>query len=246
MRIVLHLVIALVLCCASWGQNYVPGSFNAVNPASSSAPTVAFGVNNTAGNLNVVCAGWDDATSTISTVTDTLLNTYTQTAAVLRGTGISQQCFYAKNTLTGGANTVTVTFSGSVAFPDIKILEFKGCDTAAPLDKVDTGSGTTAGTGGPFVVATGSQTIAQEVAVGGGYTDGSFTGPGVGYTYFKSPGTNVIEYKYVSTSASILADAFTPSQGAHWVLQLATFKAAATTASKESGPAKNGGPSIIK
>jgi hypothetical protein len=80
---------------------------------------------------------------TISSVTDTAGNTWSE--AILRSHPSSDRAsiWYAKN-CAGGANTVTVNFSGNT-YGGIAIAEYSGCDTAAPLDVTAGGHG---GSGG--------------------------------------------------------------------------------------------------
>jgi hypothetical protein len=76
----------------------------------------------TAGDLNVVIVGWDDATAKVSSVTDAKGNVYQLAAGptVLTGsTPISQSIYYAKNILaaTAGANSVKVSFNTGGCLP---------------------------------------------------------------------------------------------------------------------------------
>ena len=133
-----------------------------------------------ASDTNVVIVGWRDATSTISSVSDTAGNPYQVAAAVVRGSGLSQAIYYAANVnaAAAGANQVTVTFSQSVPFPDVRILEYGGLDPTAPLDvaKSAAGSSKSANSGS---VATGS---VNELLVGGGTTASHFSAAGTNYT----------------------------------------------------------------
>ena len=45
------------------------------------------------------------------------------------GTGLSQSIYYAPN-IAGGSNTVTVTFNQAAAYPDMRILEYRGVTDA--------------------------------------------------------------------------------------------------------------------
>src|SRR6185312_17165440 len=92
------------------------------NPAASSVPTTYASAQN-AGDLNVVIVGWEDSTSTISSVTDTKGNTYSLAFGPVRNsTHDSIALYYAKNVAaaTAGGNTVTVTFNTAVPGPDIR------------------------------------------------------------------------------------------------------------------------------
>ena len=98
----------------------------------------------TAGNTNILAIGWNDATSNISSVSDSAGNIYQVAAPTARGTGLSQAIYYAKNikAAPAGGNTVTVIFNAAVRFADIRILEYSGLDTTNPFDKTASASGT--------------------------------------------------------------------------------------------------------
>ncbi len=117
---------------------------NAATPQSAtSSVTVPFKVAQTAGNLNIVVVGWNDTTTTIQSVMDNLGNQYVLAAGPVQGTGLTQSIYYAKDIL-GGNNSVIVTFSKSASFPDVRVLEYSGADTANPLDVVASASGNSA------------------------------------------------------------------------------------------------------
>ncbi len=83
--------------------------------ASASVP-VTFTAAQTAGNMNVVVVGWNDTTSTVSSVTDSRGNTYTLAIGPTTGTGLRQSIYYAKN-IAAGTNTVTVRIYASGSVP---------------------------------------------------------------------------------------------------------------------------------
>ena len=86
----------------------------------------AFGQTQTAGNLNVVVVGWNNATSNITSLTDSHGNTYQLAAPTTRSGGaISQAVYYAKN-ITAGANTVSVTFNTSTPYVDVRVADRPG------------------------------------------------------------------------------------------------------------------------
>ena len=96
------------------------------NPQTPTANMVlGFNLAQTAGNLNVVAVGWNDTTSTVSSVTDTRSNTYIQAGTTTTGTGMRQAIYYAKN-IAAGSNTVTVAFNQAAAFVDVRVLEYSG------------------------------------------------------------------------------------------------------------------------
>jgi len=139
---------------------------NAATPQTASAAVLlSYGVAQTAGNLNIVAIGWNDTTSTVSSVTDSRGNKYTQAGAMVTGTGLRQAIYYAKN-IAAGSNTVTVSFNQAAAFVDVRILEYSGLDTSSPLD-VTAGA---AGSGTSMSSGAATTTSAKELIFGAGTT----------------------------------------------------------------------------
>ena len=91
-------------------------------------------LNETAGDMNVVVIGWNDNSTTINSVTDSQGNAYTLAVPVVRypASGSStvpvSQAMYSTPHVKAGANTVKVTFAGSVPYPDLRVLELHGVD----------------------------------------------------------------------------------------------------------------------
>src|SRR5262249_45348495 len=83
--------------------------------------SVTFPSAQTSGNLNIVAIGWYDTTYSISSVTDTSGNAYQIAGTVQVGPAESQAIYYATNIkgAAAGANTVKVTFSNAVDYPDV-------------------------------------------------------------------------------------------------------------------------------
>ena len=107
--------------------------------------SVPFTAAQAVGDLNVVAAGWNDSTATVSTVQDTAGNVYTRAVGptILNGS-LSQSIYYAKNIVAAvaGANVVTVIFSTAAVAPDIRILEYSGADQSNPVDITAANGGT--------------------------------------------------------------------------------------------------------
>ena len=117
---------------------------NAITPQTPSGSVIlSYPLAQTAGNLNIVAVGWNDTTSTVSAVSDSRGNTYTQAGTTTTGTGLRQAIYYAKN-IAAGSNTVTVTFNQAAAFVDMRILEYSGLDTTSPLDVTAGAAGSSA------------------------------------------------------------------------------------------------------
>src|SRR4029077_20811586 len=105
---------------------------NSTSPQATQTPVaVAYTGAQTAGNLHVVIVSWNDSTATISSVTDSIGNTYAVAAApVVQSGTASQAIYYAKNiaAAAAGANTVTINFNVAARHPDIRIAEYGGVD----------------------------------------------------------------------------------------------------------------------
>ncbi len=181
----------------------------------------AFSQAQTAGNLNVVVIGWNNATSNIVSVTDTAGNTYQLAAPTTRRGTVSQAIYYAKN-IVAGANTVNVTFNASTPYVDVRIAEYAGLDRVNPLDVTRSASGVN----GQVSSGAVTTTTARELLVGAGTTTGGFTGAGSGYTsrIITQPDADILEDRVVTATGSYSATA-AHSSGT-WVMQLVAFRAA--------------------
>jgi len=197
-------------------SNSGPATIQAANTTVAVTYTAA----QTAGDTNIVVIGWGDTTSTISSVTDSNLNTYAPAVGPTSGTGLRQSIYYATN-IAGGSTTVTVTFNQAAAYPDVRILEYKGLDPTAPLDQA-LGAG---GTGAAANSGSVSTTAASELIFGAGTSGTRFSAAGTGFTSrLINLYGNIAEDKTVNATGSYNASATDSS--AVWVMQVATFKAA--------------------
>ena len=171
----------------------------------------------TAGDLNIVVVGWNDTTSQVNTVTDTAGNKYTLAVGPTRGTGLSQSIYYARN-IAGGNNTVTVTFNQLAAYPDIRILEYKGV-TTLDVKAAATGSGNSATSGAA------TTTAANELIFGADTVTGSTKSAGTGFTarIITVPDSDLAEDRVVSATGSYSATA-TLTGSKPWVMQMVAFK----------------------
>ena len=185
--------------------------------ATASVP-VTYPAAQTAGDLNVVVVGWNDNTSTVQSVKDSAGNTYTLAVGPTVGTGLEQSIYYAAN-IVGGSNTVTVTFSQAAAYPDIRILEYRG---VTALDVIAGASGSsTAANSGAATTTVANELIfgANTVATGNGTVGSGFTS-----RIITTPDGDLAEDKIVTTAGSNSATA-TLSGSGPWVMQMATFAA---------------------
>ena len=112
----------------SWAaaQTLAPITFVQSNYAVPQTPqttvTGTFPDTQAAGHLNVVVVGWNDSTATVTSVTDSAGNAYTQAVGpTVRAGQASQAMYFAPNIGAASGNIVTVRFSSTAAYPDIRV-----------------------------------------------------------------------------------------------------------------------------
>jgi hypothetical protein len=199
---------------------------NSATPqASENTVTVPYAQAQGAGDLNVVAVGFNDTTSTITSVTDSAGNVYQLAAPLTRGSGLSQAIYYAKNikAAAAGSNVVTVQFSGAAAYPDVRVAEYSGLDTVSPFDTTASasGSGATASSGNL------TTSVANDVIFGAGMTSSTFAGGTNGFTsrIITSPDGDIAGDKFVTTPGAYAATA-SIAGGGLWIMQAVAFRAA--------------------
>ncbi len=206
---------------------------SATPQTASGSVAVTFTLAQTAGNLNVVAVGWNDTTSTVSSVSDSLGNNYVLAIGPTSGTGLRQSIYYAAG-IKAGSNTVTVRFNQAAKYVDVRALEYSGLDSANPLDVKAgaAGSGTTASSGNV------TTTSANDMIFGAGMTIARFNAAGSGFAsrIITTPDADIAEDKTVSTTGSYGATA--PNSSGNWVMQMVAFRSSGTTGGS-SNPAPN-------
>jgi hypothetical protein len=170
-----------------------------------------------AGDLNVVVIGWHDTTTTVQTVSDSAGNNYNLAIGPTSGTGLRQSIYFTPK-IVGGANTVTVTFNQAAAFPDVRILEYRGI-SAPDVTAARSGNSSTANSG------TATTKSANELIFGANmvFTSTMRSGSGSTKRIITLPDGDIAEDKVVSATGSYFAKAPLTSSGP-WVMQMVTFK----------------------
>ena len=176
-------------------------------------------------SLNVVIVGWSDSTSTVVSITDTKGNTYVPAVGPVSISGTAtQRIYYASNIVAAakGGNTLTVTFSGTVAWPDVRIMEYSGISTSSPFDVGTSASGTsTSPNSGPVTT-----TNANDLLVASDYVADVTTASDPNFTQrFLSAGGETVEDRIVTTTGAYSAGA-TQTGPDWWLMQVAAFRAA--------------------
>jgi hypothetical protein len=206
------------------GINFVQANSGTSNPNATSQ-AVTFALPQTAGDLNVVVAGWGDTLASIKSVTDTAGNTYAIAAAAVQGTNLTQAIYYAKNINNSASNTVTVTFNEAAAFPDVRIAEYSGLDIVNPLDA----GGGAAGAGTDIDSGPVTLTSAGDLFIGAADVGDIVTLPGNGFvTVIVTGFGNNVEHTFPNGAGAIDATA-TQGDGDAWVMQGVGFRQPAGT-----------------
>ena len=185
----------------------------------------------TAGDLNVIVVGWNDSSASIRSVTDTHKNTYVLAAGPIKGTALTQSIYYAKN-VAAGTNNVTVSFNKAAAYPDIRILEFKGLSTTVSLD---ISAGASGKSNSNTLVSSGSATTrsATELIIGAGITSGGFSKAASLFTVNTiTRDGSIAEDEAVSKAGTYSAAAVLGHYGEqYWVMQMVAFRSSAVSSS---------------
>ena len=197
-----------------------------VTIGSGTSESKAFTSNNTAGNLIVVSSGWNDNTVT-ARISDTAGNTYATSVGPIANNSSSlviAQIWYAKN-INAGANTVTITYSGSV-HADMEIHEYSGIDTAIPFDIA------TSATGNSSTVSPASNfantSFTNELIFGYGYTDSNTLSAGTGFTNREFINGDLSEDKMVFNAGSYNTTFGISGGSSKWVALMAAFRGIGT------------------
>jgi hypothetical protein len=190
------------------------------------------------GGLNLVFVGWNDTTFAVSSVADTMGNTYSLASGPTQLSGeTTQAVYYATNIATAGAgaNTVTVTFNGGAAYPDLRILEYSGASEATPIDGNGSGTGTSATASASVTTAN-----ANDVVVAGDYVQTGSLTPGTGFTsrILTDPDNDLVEDESVSTAGTYTATAPLSSTG-WWVMNVVGLTSASTTGAQPPSAPSN-------
>ena len=231
MRLCLFVALTLLLCPSRGAAqtpapiNFIQGNYS-VPQTPQATVTVVYSGAQTAGNLNVVVVGWNDATATVTSVTDSKGNPYTRAVGpTVRAGQATQSIYFASNIAAAAANSniVTVRFNVAANYPDIRILEYSGLDPVSPLvgGVGSSGSSTTTNSGSL------TTTVPNVLLVAANVVANSTTGPGAGFInrMITNPDSDIVEDRVVTTAGSYSATA-PQSPSGYWVMQMVAFKAA--------------------
>jgi hypothetical protein len=170
--------------------------------------------------------GWNDTTSSVTSVVDDNTNTYVL-VGMNAGNGVSQAIYYSKNIAlpTNNTPTVTVTFNNPAGFPDVRILEYSGLSTTAPLDNWTGSSGVST-----LADSSGTTTASSDLILGAGTTKSNFTAAGAGFTSraITTPFGDIVEDSNGAQPAGTYNATAVLTNGS-WVMQVAGFSTTGIT-----------------
>ena len=209
---------------------------NSATPQTNSTTVaVPYTAAQTAGNLNVVVVGWNDATAQVQSVVDSRGNVYQKAVGPTVMTGqATQSIYYAAGIAAAPANgnTVTVTFSQAAAFADVRIAEYSGIASANPVDvtAATTGTSTTSNSGAA------TTTNANDLIVGANIVQTLTTAAGTSFTSrtISKPDGDILEDRVVTATGSYSASAAMSS--GWWIMQMVAFRAASGDTQPPTAP----------
>ena len=195
---------------------------NSIPQSPVTSVNAAFAGAQTVGNLNVVAIAWSNATSQITSVTDTAGNVYALAAGpTVDSTTGSLAIYYAANVKAAAAgNRITVAFNSAVPYPDLRIAEYTGIDPNNPVDAGAEASGSgIMSSSGSFVT-----TYPYDLIVGANYVSSGTTAAGGGFTsrVITFPDGDILEDRIVTTTGSYGATA--PMSSGSWIMQGVAFR----------------------
>jgi phosphodiesterase/alkaline phosphatase D-like protein len=209
---------------------------NSATPQSSASVTVPYTSAQTGGDLNVVVVGWNDTTVQVSSVADTLGNSYIRAVGPTVTAGsATQSIYYAANiaAAAANANTVTVTFSSAATNADVRVAEYRGIATANPIDVTAAATGSSASSDSGAVATTN----ANDLLIGANIVQKHTTAAGASYTsrVITSPDGDILEDRIVTATGSYSASASISSTG-WWIMQMVAFRAVSADTQAPTAP----------
>jgi hypothetical protein len=209
----------------SSAPKYVQGAYSTPQTPQSTV-SVRFSSGQAAGDLNVVIVGWNDASTQVSSVTDSLGNTYRLAVGPTKiSGGVSQSIYYAPNISASapGSNVVRVTFTSAANYPDIRAMEYNGVTTSNPLDAVAQGTGNNSYSSSNNLATT----AANDILVSGNTVSTQTTGAGAPsiQRLLTTPDGDIAQDCVLVNAGTYSAAAPLRSPGI-WVMQAVAFRSA--------------------
>jgi hypothetical protein len=169
------------------------------------------------GDAIVVCFNYAVASgATLTSITDSLGNTYTTVVGPITAGGDIHYAAVALN-VAAGADTITVTLDAPTGNgSDLFVLEYSGILGANAVDVTEQASGT----GTAMSSTAGSTTNAHDLIIG--YAEAPGATAGAGFTARKILAGNMVEDKVVFSTGSY--DANAPTTSGNWEMIMVALK----------------------
>jgi hypothetical protein len=193
--------------------------------AGTTSLSVQFTGNNTAGNLIITAVRMSTATQGIS-ISDSAGNTYAVAVHQTQNTDGHQLYLFFAGNIAGGANTVTVTFTGTNNHPWIAVYEYSGLNKANPLDQTAHAEGNNSSPSTGVITTTSANDLVFAAA---GFPATTFRGnvsPGNGYALLlQDAGTSrTADEQAILAATRQVAGSFTLSVSTNWSVVMAAFR----------------------
>jgi chitodextrinase len=185
--------------------------------ARGSSTSASFSSSTGSGHTIVAFVIWDNTKA--ATITDSRGNSFVAVSAPNTWAGkYSAQVLYATNT-TGGADTVTATFSQSVSsFGVLYITEYAGISTTNPVDVTLAASGASSQLNSGTVTTTST----NDLIYGAGVSDNTVTAAGSGFSARDLSFGNIVEDRVATSAGTVSATA--THNGYMWGMQVVAFR----------------------
>lgn len=212
------------------------------NNLATNSTTLSFDSSITAGSLIVFMVGWNDATATLSSISDgTNTLVAIDDATTSAGGNASLSTRYWMNH-PGGTPTFTLTWSTNITGVRIIAHEASGVATASALDQHGTKQQTAPGNGTDTIATDPVTTTTSGQYIFGATFEYLITGftpaAGTGFTLREGPpGDAQASEDQIQSSAGSIAVKFSPSAGGgqNFLTAIATFKAVSSSSTGFSG-----------
>lgn len=120
------------------GPQLVDSGIEDVGSGSSLTENLPNGVQT--GDVIIACMGFRDGTTNITTIVDTLGNTYAREMQTNRTNGaVSQECMVAVSSTAAASFQVTVNLSATANQPSLRVLVYRGVDTSQAIQPQSSG-----------------------------------------------------------------------------------------------------------
>ncbi len=185
----------------------------------------------------MVVVGWNGS-SGVSSISDSNNNPYNLAIGPTSSAiGDNQSIYYAAG-IKPGADTVTVTFSGTTS-PDVRILEYSGVNNSNPIDVVAVSTSDVTNSGSiPAFTNTVKTTFAPDLLFAADTGEGHNTGAGLSFNQriVTRPGYNLAEDR-IATVIDFYSGASNKVVGnGDWVMQMVAFRGAIPQAPDNTAP----------